>query len=537
MSSNKLGCGFLPILSLIGILGIGGGIYAYKKGFIPQELTPLRGAKVIPDEAIFTSFISTEYQDWQQIENLGIDRAEDLIKETTNTIDEELSDLNIDYQTDIQPWLGNMMLAVVPEDETSSAKYSLLVLGIKNPINAYKFFKKFQTQSGEKLEFVQHNGIKINQAKDEQQQITNIAILGNKIVVSDSMLAVKKAIDTYKGEPSFASNPDNLKVLKQPLNLKNSLVQVYLTDYDRLLESTFYNPSQNNLTTLQPLESVILGVGIEDKQLTMRSFTKLKPELDLTEAQPINNKLVSKYPAATIALFNGQGISQFWSDLVKISEQDRNLKTTLRGARYSTRVVTGLNLDKDIFGWMDGEYALGIVKTNQALIPEIGLKLGTVIILETSDRDTAQNALDSIANKLQERTGIIAQTKETKKQTITQWNIPNSDIDISYSWLDKENLLLTMGNNIVDSMNKSPNNSLKQNPKFKKFVQTIPNNSLGYFYIDMEEVMATLKQMPGFYASYDPESIAIFDSIQGVGATSTMPDSHTTKTDLVLWFK
>ena len=537
MISKKLGGGLLPILSLIGILGIGGVTYAYKKGFIPQELTPLRGANVIPDQAIITSFISTDDQDWQQIENLGLDQAEEIIKKTTNEIEAELSELSIDYQTDIKPWLGNMMLAVVPEDETSTEKHSLLVLGIKNPINAYKFFKKFQTKSGDKVEFVHHNGIKINQAKNEQQQVTNLAILGNKIVVSDSISTVKQAIDTYNGEPSFTSNPDNLRILKQPLNPKNSLVQIYVTDYDRWLENTFYNTSQDKLITLQPLESVILGVGIEGKQVTMQSFAKLKPELDLTEAQPINNKLVSKYPEQTIALFNGQGISQFWSDLVKISEKDPNLQTALRGMRYSTRVVTGLNLDKDIFGWIDGEYALGIIKTNQSVIPELDLKLGTVMILETSDRDTAQNTLDSIGNKLQEQTGIKTQTKATQKQTITQWNIPNSDIDISYSWLDQENLLLTMGNNVVDSMNKSPNESLKENPKFKKFIATIPNNSLGYFYVDLEEVMATAKQIPGFYASYDPESIAIFDSIQSVGATSTMLDSHTTKTDLAFWFK
>ena len=514
MNSKKSGYGLLPIFGLIGILGIAGGTYAYKKDFIPQELTPLRGAKVIPDQAILTSFISTDYQDWQQIENLGLDQAEALIKQTTNEIKEELSELSIDYQTDIQPWLGNMMLAVVPEDETSTEKHSLLVLGIKNPINAYKFFKKFQTQRGDQLEFVKHNGIKINVAKDEQQQVTNIAILGNKIVISDSISAVKQAIDTYKGEASFASNPDNLKVLTQSLTLKNSLVKVYLTDYDHWLESTFYNPDQDNLTTLQPLKSVILGVGIEEKRVTMQSFAKLKPELDLTEAQSINNKLASKYPEQTIALFNGRGISQFWLDLVKISDKDRDLQAALKGMRYSTRLVTGLNLDKDIFGWMDGEYGLGIIKTDGALIPELGLKLGTVIILETSDRNTAQNTLDSIANKLEARSGISPQTQKIQNQTITQWNIPNSNNYISYSWLDQENLLLTIGNNVIDSMNQSGTNSLKENPKFQKFVATIPNKSIGYFYVDMEEVMTTMKQIPGFYESYNPESIAIFDSIQ-----------------------
>ena len=542
MSSKKSGCGCLPIIGLITALALGGG-YAYKKGWhqrlIGQNLTPLAGAKVIPDEAIMTSFISTNEQHWQQLEKLGIAPAERFIQEVTTEIDKELTALNIDYQEDIQPWLGNAMLAIVPENEQLEDSDILIVLGIKNPINAYKFFRKVQSDEEFDLESIKYKDIKIYTATDEEGDRTNLALLGNKVVLSDEIAIVKQSIDTYKGEPSFASDAENKQALTQPLNLKNSLVQTYITNYDFLLENALAESSisKEQLDDLQPVKSVVLGIGAEDKQLKLQGFTKFNPNLDLGDYQPLTNEIASKYPEQTLALINGQGISDFWNTLVKISEQDRDLKILLNGIRTSTKWVTGLDLDEDIFGWMDGEFAIGIVPTKQIVIPELNLKLGIALILESSDRDTAQNTLNSLDNAMQQQLGISSQTKQINKQTVTQWYFPYSDLDISYGWLDKQYLLFTFGNNVFDSMNNGSQSSLKTNPKFQKFAQKLPNNNLSYFYLDMEKVMTEIKQIPDLPIDYNSESIVLLDSIQGIGSTSTMTDANTNKTELTIWFK
>ncbi|MDJ0744648.1 MAG: DUF3352 domain-containing protein [Xenococcaceae cyanobacterium MO_167.B27] len=542
MSSKKSGCGCLPIIGLITALALGGG-YAYKKGWhqrlIGQNLTPLAGAKVIPDEAIMTSFISTNEQHWQQLEKLGIAPAERFIQEVTTEIDKELTALNIDYQEDIQPWLGNAMLAIVPENEQLEDSDILIVLGIKNPINAYKFFRKVQSDEEFDLESIKYKDIKIYTATDEEGDQTNLALLGNKVVLSDEIAIVKQSIDTYKGEPSLASDPENKQALTQPLNLKNSLVQTYITNYDFLLENALAESSvsKEKLDDLQPVKSVVFGIGAEDKQLKLQGFTKFNPDLAWGESQPLTNEIASKYPEQTLALINGQGISNFWNTLVKISEQDRDLKFLLNGIRTSTKWGTGLDLDEDIFGWMDGEFAIGIVPTKQVVIPELNLKLGIALILESSDRDTAQNTLNSLDNAMQQQLGMSLQTKQINKQTVTQWYFPYSDLDISYGWLDKKYLLFTFGNNVFDSMNNGSQSSLKTNPKFQKFVKKLPNNNLSYFYFDLEKVMTEIKQIPDLPIDYNSESIVLLDSIQRIGSTSTMTDANTNKTELTIWFK
>ena len=541
MSTRRSGCGCLPIIGIIGALAIAGG-YAVKKGWhqllIGQKLTPISGAKVIPDEAILTGFISTETNHWQQLENLGLDETTTIIQQATTEIDRELTELNLDYEEDIQSWLGNAMLAIVPETPNLDRQNTLVVLGIKNPINAYKFLKKVKTAEKDNLESVEYQGIKINIVTDRQGDKTNLALLGNKIVISDEVTAIEQAIDTYRGEPSFASVTENQIALKQPLKLKNNLVNIYLTDYNNLLTNSWgQSSSQAKLARLQPVESIVLGIGVEEKQLKLKSFTELNPNLIVAESKPITNKIANKFPEETIAFISGQGISDFWSSMVTISEQDRDFNSLIDGVRNSTRWVTGLDLDRDVFSWMDGEFAFGIVPTKQPVIPELNLRLGTVFLLESSDRNTATNTLNALNKILQQQLGIISQTKQLQKQTVNQLLVPYSNTGITYGWLDNKNLLFTVGNDVFESIDNSTQTSLAKSSDFQELARELPRKNQSYFYFNVDKALTQIKQIPGLPIDYNSETLMVLESIQSVGAASKMIDNNTSQTDMVVLFK
>jgi hypothetical protein len=545
MSQRKIGCSCLQVLGLIAILAIGGG-YIYKKGwyqfFIGQKLTPLTGAKVIPDDAIMTGFISTDTQNWQQLEKLGIKQIPQIIEQATTEIQQELTASNIDYQQDIKPWLGNAMIALLPENQKLQDGHNLIVLGIKNPLNAYKFWQKVRADGGTKIESVNYKGIKINTTNNRENQPIHLALLGNKIVISEHIVAVQQAIDTYKGEPSFFSDRDNQAALKQPFKLKNNLVQLYLTNYNSLIKNALAESdssmSPEQLALLQPVESIVLGIGTEDKQIKMQSFTKVNQKFaELTKFKPITNKIANNFPAETIVFINSQGINQFWSTFVTIAEQDSELKNLVDGMRTSTKSLTNLDLDRDIFGWMNKEFAVGIVSTKQAMIPELNLKLGLAFIFQTSDRKIAENTLNTLGDRVQTQLGLTAQTKQIQKETVTQWSIPYSNFSISHGWLDRNNLVLTVGNNVFESIKNSQNSSLETNSNFQQFTKKLPAQNISYFYLDLEKVMKTIQQIPGLPLDDNSEEIAILNSIQSIGSASTMTDSSTTQTDVIVVFK
>lgn len=536
---SKFGC-FSAIGLLIALTAAGG--YVVKKGWhqllIGQSLNPLSGAKVISNEAVMTSLIYTDSDHWQKAESLSVNPGATALSRVTSEIEQELTALNINYEEDIQSWLGNAMVAVIPQQDNEAQPNILIVLGIKNPFNAYQFFRKVKAAEKGELEFTDYKNKRINIINNQQGEKVNVALLGNKIVLSDDVSAIKQAIDTYQGEPSLAEDLNGKIALRQPFKFRNELVKVYITNYNYILNNSNYStPSQNKLAELQPVTSVAFGMGVEDNQLNLQSFAEINPDFIPTETKSNNNEILNQLPEETIAFVSGQGINEFWSGLVAIGEKDRDVKQTIEGIRTATKWTTGLDLDQDVFNWMDGEFALGIVSTNRTIIPELNLKLGTVMLFESSDRDTANNTLNALDNQIQQQLGVASLQKQFKQQTVNQLSVPNSNLNLSYGWIDKKNLLLTFGSGVFESLENDNQSSLAKSLDFKQIAQELPKKNQGYFYFNVEKALIEFKQIPGLPIDYDSETVKTIESIKSIGATSSIVDSDTSKLDMVILFK
>ena len=540
MSSNKFGCGCWSFLGMTSALLIGGW-YVHFSGWLGKELTPLEGAKVIPNEAIVTSFISAEPQKWSQLQQLGLPETEKLIEENIENLKQEFSSsTTIDYQQDIQPWLGGLMIAILPEQSsTQEDENVLIVVGIKNKLKARSLVKKSQQETQKKWQKRKYKRITITEVKNQNNKTISSALLGNKFVISNNKITLEKAIDAYKEKSSLASEPSAKQVLSQKLTIENPVARVYFTDFNYLISQIAKEEiSATTLAELQQLESVLMGVGIQTEGIHLQSITNLKVDGNNSNLSPTDSKILTKLPANSIAALNGQDINQIWSTTVKQIEADENLRRVLDMGRLSFRYGTGLDLDEDIFSWMDGEFALSIMTTKKKIIPELGIGLESAIILETSNPNKAKAALTKIEKSLQSNLGISSKRKKiATKQTITEWLIPQSNFPLAYGWLDKNYLVFTMGNSGFEFMNNSTSNSLERSDKFKAIAQKLPNNNFGYFYLDMKQIMPIINKLPADSTDISPEVMTVLNSLQGIGATATMPDKSTSQLDALVLFK
>ena len=539
MSSQKSGFGCLSFIGVTSLLLIGGW-YIHQQGWLGKKLTPIEGAKVIPNEAIVTSFISSEPKNWSKLEQLDLPETAN-IKETLDNLQQEFPESTaINYQQDIQPWLGGIMMAVLPQQSSVNDDNSiLLVLGIKNKLKARDFLKKIQKESQQDWQESKYKGIKITSGKTANDKTINSALLGNNLVLADNQQTVKQAIDTYKGEPSLASEPQAKQVLSQQIKLDNSLAQVYFTDFDYLItEIAQQDISAAALAQLQQLESVIIGIGTDKQAIHIRSITNLKSNQNNLNIASNRNKILNKVPNNTIAIVNGQKLNQAWSTAVKQLEVDDNLRRIVSMSRASFKFSTKLDLDRDIFGWMDGEFLLGLMVTDRAIIPGLGIGLEPIIILETSKPKVAATTLSTIEKTLQRSVGILPQPKQTaNKNKITEWQIPRSNFSLTYGWLNKNYLVLTVGNSFFESIDKSAKNPLNKKNEFKAIAQNLPDNNLGYFYVDMNQTMSIINKLPANSIDITPEAREFLNSLQGIGATATMPDKLTSQLDVLVLFK
>lgn len=538
-----------PVLATSVVVASGVAAYVYFRGGFYNGASPLASAKVVPDEAIMASFISTDSQAWSQLQKFGTKEAQDLVMKSLQDINKQaLAESNIDYEKDLKPWVGGVMVAVLPPNQVKSTQATpttpesfdvLMVVKIKDKVSALNFANKLKAQKDVKTQETDYKGQKITQSSQGQSAPTYSTIINNDYVaIAPAKQSVEKAIDTFKGEPSFASKQGASNLLTKGIDLKNSLAQVYLPNYGSVVEQLIKNnPNASQLppealAQLKQVKALAAGIGIDDAGLRMKAVADVEPQLLKNQYQTSSGKLVEVFPAETIALISGVGISKSWN---AFSQQAKNIPQVSLGldlARVQLQNYN-LNLDKDIFGWMDGEFAFGAISSDRGLLAPVGF--GGALIIDTSDRPTAEatlNKLDGIAKTA----SIGVAPRNVAGKTVTEWQVPAQGALLGHGWLDQDTVFVAFGGPISDAIASKPTQLLNSTDNFKSVTGSFAKPNSGYFYLDMEKTLA-LVNAKGQAASIPPETKAILDSIRGIGMSASSPNDSTSQIEMLLALK
>lgn len=292
----------------------------YFKGAFGGASNPLASAKVVPDEALMATFISTDSQAWSQLQQSGTPDAQRLVEKGLQDFNQQiLTQSNIDYQQDLKPWVGNVMFAVLPSSPIKPTQATppaqepnvLIVVGIKDKTSALNFANKLNADKSVKSQEITYKGQKITETTGKGEPNYS-AVLNNHLVVAPTQKAVEQAIDTSQGEPSFASIKGIDNVLNRGVDVKNSLAQLYLPDYAGVVQQLIAaNPNAElppqTLAQLQQIKSVVGGVGVDDAGLRMKAIAKLDPQAMKAEYKSSFGKIVEQFPAETLALVTKTG--------------------------------------------------------------------------------------------------------------------------------------------------------------------------------------------------------------------------------------
>ncbi|NJM73660.1 MAG: DUF3352 domain-containing protein [Scytonema sp. RU_4_4] len=532
---------------------VAGGIaaYMYFKGGPSGDISSaLSAAKVVPDEAVLATYISTDPKVWAKLEQFGTPEAQKIVAKSLEDFNKNLStDNSISYEKDLKPWVGGVMIAMLPSSSAKPATQNapqtvqeskvLMVVGIKDKLAALNFANKFKAQKGVKVQETDYKGEKIIETTGNGEQSYTAVLNTTHVVRSPQKQAVEHAIDTFKGEPSFASKEGVNSMLTNGVNVDNTLAQIYVPDYGSMVKQITANPNATpippeTMKQLKQLKSMVAGVGIDNAGVRMKAVAKLDPELVKYQYQNTSAEVVSQFPADTIALLSGKGISRWWSALVEQSKDAPELKFTLEQTRAQLKLVN-LDLDKEIFGWMDGEFAFAAIPSNQGVLAQIGF--GGALVFHTSDRKTAQATLSKLDNFVKSQSVNVAKRSIGGKE-VTEWQIPQQGALLAHGWLDNDSVFVTIGGPIAQTLADRKGESLERSDNFKATTSTLQRPNGGYFYLDMDKAVpllnrfATAQQQP-----ITPEANAIISSIRGLGMTATSPDKTTTQVEMLFALK
>ena len=172
--AKALGYSFAILISAVIILAD-----LYVRVLAGKELTPLEGAKLVPQEALMAIYISTDSQAWTQLKKVGTSEAQNIVQQKINSWISKVAVLEgIDYKKSVQPWIGNVMLASLPADSTitNDSESWLMVVGIKNKFKAFELANVIEKQNTKKVQASQYNGVPIVIVTNQNNQTSVVAV-------------------------------------------------------------------------------------------------------------------------------------------------------------------------------------------------------------------------------------------------------------------------------------------------------------------------------------------------------------------------
>lgn len=342
-----------------------------------------------------------------------------------------------------------------------------------------------------------------------------IALLPGNVAVAVQAQTLEDLIDARSEGKSLTQNPLFQRTLQHP-HAGRSLMTSYgevaalakfaLTIAKASPSSTFGfglpTLDNNQLVALTKLYSTADShVWLQPEGIHSQvNFYYTTPRPDLaTRSTPDANQILTRLPAATYLSASSRNFKEQWQTSLNESKDNPNTQIALAGFRESLRTVTGLDPEKDIFPWMDGEYAFFLFPATGGLFNSFGPKfnLGVGLMIQTSDRAAAESALKKLEQfiKKEANGGVAIVPKRLKGQPIVSWEAKDGGKTVSvlsHGWVDANTLVMTTGTAPMAALNPKPYLPLHLNHTFQTATTSFPIPNDGYLYVNMGATLSFL---------------------------------------------
>jgi Protein of unknown function (DUF3352) len=509
------GSGIAAAMLVAGASGAAGYYYfqtSKNVGDRPEQL-----AQAIPESAYAVGYIATDPSLWGKLSKFGTPEAKQLVSRSLQQAQKEiLSQDNLDYQKDIQPWLGNVMMAI--DSSSKAGEFSFLAVSkVKDQIGAYNFLNKVKDKAKTQAKESDYKGAKIWSSGTGKEE-SHLAYINNWLMVSNSRQSIEKSIDASNGAASFKQKNGDSFFSSDSLSVSNQVVAGYV-DFARLVPAL--NASDTNKTKLtaeqlqqlSDIKSFAGSMGIDDKGVRAKAMTQMnKVAVNLPAA---SGKVLNSFPANTVMVASGVNLKDLWTEMTKQMATNPKAKDSLSTLQTSFQQSTNLSLDKDVFSWLGGEYALGIVPQKGGFWGD-NVGMGMVAIFDSTDKPATERALSGVKNLASSSVGV-SERKSVDGKSINEIKNPlGSGPLLSYGWLDDKSVFFSTS----EVSTKEP---LNKSADFQEIAGSLPQSNSGYIYLNFDQMLTVFdsKALKAKTASIPADFLSILKSIKGLGAAGS----------------
>jgi hypothetical protein len=364
---------------------------------------------------------------------------------------------------------------------------------------------------------------------------------GSLLILSNRSEVIKEVIDASKGD-SIADTEAYQQVVSE---LPKDRLLTFFMDLS-FLES-FYE----NLELPTDLESgaemdMLAGIGmsISAVEVGLQMDYIIAYNLDqMTEEQIASMQMeagepmtASLFPQETYIYMASENLDQSLEGLQEgllstVEEEEIDEAMELFEEQY------GINPQTDLFPYLDGEWALGILESSQGMLAEqFGIPLNLMLVIESSDQDALLNAAEKIADSL-ENTGQfdVLQTESNGIQLFELWDPIYQEPAFSYAV--KDNILFISFDTWAIEDVYGDRVSLDQYSRYKDGWEAFPKDMRPIMYIDVEGILRFLTEELGELSLAEEEDVAGFKPIKTVELAARIIDENLLHAAMIIFIE
>ncbi|HLO85006.1 MAG TPA: DUF3352 domain-containing protein [Nostocaceae cyanobacterium] len=451
-----------------------------------------------------------------------------------------LAKSNINYQTDIKSWLGQeVTLAVTSTDidhdpENGLQPGYLMVLATEKPEKSREFLELLFSQralADGNLVVEKYKGIKL--FSDNQETGLAGAIVADFVLLANHPQILREAINNLQApDLNLASTKEYQKAIQElpqnaiaftffnlPLVAKWQGLELAALTYNSQISSLVFHPQGFLTETTFLANSEVTPLGISTPQ-TVGALQYIPENASLvitgTDLSNLANSNLAKLweqGAATIYGSSEEAIARWAKPVV-------NLQTSW-----------GLNLSQDVFSWLKGEYAIGLLPSEEKK------NFDWVLVVEkTPELNTGVNRLDEIASahNLNVSSLTLNENKVSAWTELTATTQNQADVSVKTK---VQGVHTTLGNyevftsnlETIDTILTSKIRPLIEQADFQASIAAIPQPNQGYVYIDWQKSRNLLEKQQPIIRYVELLAKPLFDNLRSLTISSYGNEIETLK--------
>ncbi len=468
-----------------------------------------------------------------------------------------LANSDINYQKDIQPWLGEeITLAVTTpdidrDDQNGLQPGYLIALATAQPIKSREFVDLLFSQrvlAGNQLAVEKYQGVKLiydhpqsTTSKDKPKPAKTLEPLATALVGDSFVL--------FANDPQVLRNAVN-NVQAPDVNLPSS--PQYQTAIQQLpkaplLATVFLNfPAMAQWQGLQLVDPVydsqmvsfkLSNQGLLAETTILAASQELPPSPSLstpaTALKWIPNTAGLVLTGKDLSNLGNTALAQFWNQTTTaLSGSEGDTITQWVKPLADVKNPWKIDLSQDILSWIRGEYALGLLPSKGKKAPD------WILVVDKSDGEAGISRLDQIASS----SGLSINSFPLEQQKLLAWTQIQPAATSKDSKQDKSfnveaqirGLHTSVGDYEIfassiaamDQVLATEDNRFIKNSSFQNSLNAIPSPNQGYVYLDWKNGQEIIKQ--------ELPIIQLFSALGKPFFSKLLSKSHPERVSLVL---